>query len=273
MIKGAQMGKSFARQRSQRFNWQKLVTPWTPKSFVVHCTAVQKEISMKKTAAQSLSADVPKIDWAHWESVIKAPGVVEALKKEYEGLKFTEASTGAHDALKKQGLEHIAVAEASLATTKKERVAADKALAKFEKIQSEGLHFTTEQWIDTMPGMEKEMSDMYDDEEYIPNDEEERIAALDFGEVEKEFVAGQFSQQIPENLVVGDKSLAEEKEVIEAGEWSIERIFVDKDAREILRDNIRKANASAGTGELAATLAKEKAELRKQQDAEAAAAE
>lgn len=273
MIKGAQMGKSFARQRSQRFNWQKLVTPWTPKSFVVHCTAVQKEISVKKTAAQSVPAEVPKIDWEHWKTVIKAPGVVDTLQTEYEGLKFSEASTSAHDALKAEGLQHIEVAESTLGTTKKEKVATDKALAAFEKVQSEGLHYTTEQWVDTMPGIEKEMQDLFDDEEYIPNDEEERIAALDFGEVEKEFKLGQFNQQIPENLVLGDRSLAEEKEVMEAGEWTIERLFADKEQRDILRDNIRKANSECGTGDLAATLAKEKAALRKVQDAEAAAAE
>jgi len=271
MIKGSKMGMSFARQRSQRFNWQKLVTPYTPKSFVVHCSAVQKEINQQKSAAQSLSADVPKIDWAHWQTVIKAPGVVDALKTEYEGLKYGEVSTDKEDALKKEGLAHIAVAEAGLAVVKTERVAADKALAAFEKMQAEGLHWSTDQWVGVMPGMEEELTDLYDDEDYIPNDDEERIAALDFSEIEKDFKLGQFNQTLPENMTIGDRTIAEEKEVMEAGEWTIDRLFVDKEARGILRENIRKANAEASpTSDLAATLAVDKAEKRKQNAAEKA---
>lgn len=240
---GSQMGKSFARQRSQKFNWQRLVTPWTPKDFVAHCTAVSKDIASKQALTATLSKDVPNIDWAQWNKVIKAPGVVDALKKEYESIKFNDASTESLEPLKAQNIKHIAVAEANLGAAKGELAAADKALAAIQEIQKDGLHWKADQWMEKIPGLEKQLQAQFEDEDYLPNEEEEKVAVMDFGELEKEFLSGNLEGECASTI--GDKNMTEEKEVLEAGEWTVARLFADKVERGQLREQVRKANSDS----------------------------
>lgn len=244
MIRGAsQMGKSFARQRSQRFNWKALVSPYTSPDFVAFCEGSSKEISAKTVLASSIPKTIPQIDWAHWKNTIKSPGVVEEMQKEYESIVFQDASADAFTPLKAKNLHMVAVAEAGLGSVKVELAAADKAILAIQEMKKDGFHWTADKWTTKIPGLEAQLKDQFENEDYLPSDQEEKIAALDFGDLAKDFKAGTMEGQPADSI--GDLSLAEERAIIEAGDWTIARLYTDRAGREGLLAQVRASNAAA----------------------------
>lgn len=246
------MGKGFARSRAQRFNWGKLVTPWTPKEFVLFCESNQKEILRKTGVSQSIAKDVPKIDWDHWRTQIKAPGVVDALQKEYESIKFTDVDVSALEPLKQANLKQISIAEAGLGSAKLELDAVNAMINKWTGFSTQGLKWTGADVANVIPGGEAALKEQFEDEEYLPTEEEERIASLDFSQLEAEMLAGTL-ESTPTNDKIGDLSFDEELEVINRGEWTVSRLLADKEQRAVLSAKVAQANAAAASASTAAS--------------------
>lgn len=229
---------SLARQRSQRFHWQKLVSAYTPKDFIMNMENMEKEISAKRQLARSIPTEVPKIDWASWQNQIMAPGVVDALQKEYESIVFRDQSLSQFDALKEENDKICAQALAELGSVKYEMEAADKALKNVTAMKDNAFEWKVAQWEEKIPGLKDQYAEKFENEDYLPAEEEVRIAQLDFAEIQKDFNNGTLEViKIPQ---VGDLSDAEEHEVIKAGEWSIERLWAGKEQRSSLQEKIRK---------------------------------
>lgn len=237
------MGMSVARQRSQRFNWNKLVSAYTSKDFISYCENAEKEISAKNMMASSIPKEVPKIDWDHWRANISAPGVVDSLQKEYESIVFQDQTAEQYAPMKEANLHQVAVAEAGLGATKLELARADKAIQALHTMKKEGIAWSADQWGDAIPGLEGKLKESFENEDYLPNDEEEKFAALDFKEVEKDFLAATLDGE--PTSAPGDLNIQEEKDIISAGEWSVGRLFTDAEGRAKLLEEVRKTNQQA----------------------------
>jgi hypothetical protein len=235
--------KGFARQRSQRFNWNKLVSAYTGKDFISFCENAQKDINAKNMMAASIPKEIPKIDWAHWKSAISAPGVVDQLQKEYESIVFEDQSADQFNSMKQANLHQVAIAEASLGATKTELGRADKAIQALQEMKRDGVNWDADKWCANIPGLEGQLKEAFENEDYLPNDEEEKIAALDFKDVEKDFVGATLEGE--PSTAIGDLNMKEEKDLINAGEWSVGRLFVDREGREALLEEVRKSNRDA----------------------------
>lgn len=243
MLRGGSRMQGFARQRAQRFQWQKLVSAYTPQEFIAYCQGAEKEIAAKNMLASTIPKEVPKIDWAHWKTQISAPGVVDQLQKEYESIVFTDQTMDEFAGLKAENDAMVAVATAELGAAKAELARADKAVQAVQQMKAEGLTWTADQWIEKIPGLEAQMREAFDNEEYLPSDEEEKVAQLDFADLQKDFLNGTFEAE--PSAAIGDLDLKEEKDLIERGEWSISRLFTNREGREKLLEEVRKANKDA----------------------------
>jgi len=244
MIRGSARLGGLARQNIRSFHWQKLVGPYTSDEFRTFCETTSKEINAKKQVAGSISKTVPTIDWDHWDNEIKSPGVVDALKQEYENIVFADASAEGFAPLKAENLHQVAVAEAQMSAVAKSEVKeADRVLSVLKDMKNDGFNWSADQWCDKLPGMEDSLKESFEAEDYLPSDAEEKIAGLDFGELSKDFAAGSLEGEPTADI--GDLNLQEEQDVISAGEWSVGRLYTNRDGRATLLNNIKKLQAEA----------------------------
>jgi len=236
---------SLTRARGMRFEWQKLVTPLTPKSVVADWQAKDSDIKKKLDVARSASKTVAPIDWEYWKTQISAPGVVEQMQKDYEALNFPTI-----DPMTAENTEKLAEIEAEVLKAEKEAVhgasevkEADKVIAQVNKVKAEGMTWTLKQWQDFIPGLEAQHKQEYEDEEYIVSDEQLKYDSVDWKTATKEFAAGQNPDLgVPESQV-GDMSLEEELALVEKGTWSVARVFAGKDERARIQDKVEKTMA------------------------------
>lgn len=231
-----------ARTRAMRFEWQKLVTPLTPKAVVAEWQAKSSEIALKMAEARTAAPTVEPIDWAFWKTQISTPGVVEQMQKDYEALNF--ATIDPYTPENKEKLEGI---EADVIKADKEAIhaanevkEADKAILTANKVKSEGLTWNLEQWQAFMPGLEDQHKAEYENEEYIVSDEQMKLDSVDWAAATKEYCAGQDPDLgVPEESI-GDMVLAEEAELVKTGKWSIARIFAGKEERARIQERVEK---------------------------------
>lgn len=234
-----------ARARSMRFEWQKLVTPLTPKAVVADYQAKDAEIANMIREANSVSQKVEPVDWAYWKTQISAPGVVEQMQKDYEALNFPKVE--AHTPENKATLEAIetsaakAVKEAVHATNEVKE--ADNAIATVQKVKSEGIHWNLEQWQAFMPGLAEQHKAEFEDEEYIVSEEMMKLDSVDWKAAAKQFSSGEDPDIGVAQDKIGDMSVNEEVELVKAGKWSIARAFASKEERAKIQEKVEKALA------------------------------
>lgn len=227
------MAKSLARQRAQRFDWQKLVTPFTSKAWVAEMQAYEKDLSSKKVNSQSLSQTVEPIDWAAWEAEIETEGVVAELKAEYEAMTFAAATPDGSEISDARAAQMIADAEADVRLAQYELAAADQVLSVVKRAKNEGQTWTHEQWESYVPGYNQNFDDRYEDEAFVPTDQSFKNQGVDFKDLQKRIAAGDKSalDELAVDDKIGDMSTKEELEVMAKGEWSIARVVADAEAR------------------------------------------
>jgi len=238
MLRGTQQAakcftRSFHTGRAMRFEWQKLVTPFTSKAWVAEMQGIEKDLGTKSVACNSLPATVAPIDWAKFEEEIETDGVVAELKAEYEAMVFPKAQADGSEISAEAEAKMIADAEADVRMAKYELAAADRVLAQMRKAKLEGQTWTHDQWESYMPGYNAQYEADYEDEEYLPSANSVRLHGTDFKEVTKRIQAGDktVADELQCDGLVGDVSTAEEQAFIEKGEWSVARLFAGKEER------------------------------------------
>jgi len=235
--------KSIARTRAMRFEWQKLVTPLTKKSVVAEWEAKDSEIKIMMKEAASVSQKVEAIDWAHWKSVISSPGVVEQMQKDYEALNFPTVDPYAGDKTEK-----LASLDAEIVKAQKEAIhgtsevaEADKVIATVNKVKAGGLHWDMKQWFDFLPGYEQQLNEDYENEEFLPSEEHDKMGSVDWVAAKKEFMeTGNTDLGVPDERI-GDMYLSEELEQVEKGTYSIARAFASREERARIQERVEKA--------------------------------
>jgi len=233
---------SLARARPMRFQWEKLVTPLTPKAVVADWRAKAADIDVRTSKARSVKKTVEPIDWAAWEAKIQAPGVVAEMKKEYEALSFPKVN--AYD---EATLATVKGIEADIVTAKKQSThavnevkEADKTIAQVKKLKAEGLGWSSEQWYAFMPGLEEQHKAEYEDEDYLVSDDLAKLETVDYKAAAKELVETGDTDLGTACSKVGDASLQEELDLVKGGTWSIARVFASKDERAKIQDRVEK---------------------------------
>jgi len=239
--------KSFARVRSIRFDWQKLVTPITPKAVVAEYTAKQAEINALNSAASTVPTTVESVDWAYWKGAIQTPGVVEQMQKDYEALSFPDV-----DPMSAGNVEKIAGIEESIVEAKKaaalglsELKAVDGVISQVDKVKAGGLGWTLEQWHAFMPGLEAQHKSEYENEDYLVSDDHQKLDAVDWKAAGEEFTQGVNPDMGGTDAQIGDMNLAEEMELVNAGRWSVARLFASKAERTSIQEKTDKLLNSA----------------------------
>lgn len=233
---------SVARARSMRFEWQKLVTPLTPKAVVAEWQSKDSEIATMMRESNSVSQTIEPIDWAYWETQISSPGVVAQMKADYEALKFEKVDAySPENKAKLDGIKTAAAhAEKEAVHAASEVKEADKVIATVNKVKAEGLNWSLEQWQAFMPGMEDQHKAEFEDEEYIVSDEMLKLDSVDWKKAAEDFASGENPDigVAPEKC--GDMSLSEETELVKSGRWSIARAFASKDERAKIQEVVDK---------------------------------
>lgn len=236
---------SVARTRAMRFEWQKLVTPLTPKAVVAEWQAKSTAINVMVAESREASAKVDPVDWAFWKTQISTPGVVEQMQKDYEALNFpTIDPYSTENTEKLEGIQSDVIkADKEAIHAANEVKEADKAIITANKVKSEGLTWSLEQWQAFMPGLEDQHKAEYENEDYIVSDEQMKLDTVDWAAASKEYCAGQDPDLgVPEEAI-GDMVLAEEAALVKQGTWSIARIFAGKEERARIQERVEKALA------------------------------
>lgn len=204
-----------------------MVTPLTPKAVVAEWTSKEAEIVKMSAQANSVSQAVPAIDWSYWQNAIKTPGVVDQLKKEYEGLKFPVVTADTPENTAK-----ISSITAELEHSKREAVHAGnevkeaaKVAAAYETVKKEGLTWTRDQWYAFIPGLREQHLAEHDNEDYIINDEEKKASDFDFVAAKQAMLAGQDIGAPELTRPIGDLDWNEEQKLMDEGRWSIARML------------------------------------------------
>lgn len=237
--------RQFHSQRPMRFEWQKLVTPFTSKAWVAEMQNYEKDLGTKKVAAGSLSSTVAPIDWAAWEEEIETMGVVEELKKEYESMRFESAKPDGTEISAAREKEMISEAEADVRLATYELQAADKVLALVTKVKNEGQTWTHDQWEAFIPGWNKQFDADYEADDYLPTKDTVKLHATDFKEIQQRIKAGDITvlDDLHCDDLVGDVSSKAELALIKQGEWSIGRLFAGAEERAAIAAEVKKIKA------------------------------
>lgn len=236
------MTKSFARQRAQRFQWQKLVTPFTSKSWVAEMESYEKDLSLKKVQSGSVAATVDPIDWDAWASKIETEGVVAELKAEYEAMTFAAATGDGSAITAEKEASMVAEAEADVRMAEYELKAADKVLAFMTKAKNEGQTWTHEQWEAYIPGYNSQFEADYENGDYLPSEAAQKMHVTDFKEVQARIKAGDkdVMAELEVDDLIGNVSTKEESELIANKQWSIARLFADAETRATITEDVKK---------------------------------
>jgi len=232
-----------ARTRAMRFEWQKLVTPLTPKSVVAEWQSKNAEIQVKLAEARGTPLKVEPVDWAYWKTQITAPGVVEQMQKDYEAINFPVI-----DAYSKENTDKLDGIQADVLFAEKEAVhaanevkEADRVISTVNKVKAEGLHWNLEQWQAFMPGLQEQHKAEFEDEDYIVSDETMKLDTVDWASASKEYAAGTNPDLGTADPSIGDMVLQEELDLVKEGKWSIARVFAGKEERARIQERVSKA--------------------------------
>lgn len=236
-----------ARSRAMRFEWQKLVTPLTNKSVVSEWQRREGEVNALLKDAREAPASVEPVDWAYWESKIQSKEVLAEMKAEYEALVFPTVQPFSEEAnLKIAEIEkEVADAKKLAVHGTKEVMEVGKVIGTINKVKSEGLNWTMEQWYAFNPGLKEQHMAEYEDEDYLVSDETQKLESVDWKAAAKDFAAGVDTEMGPPDEKIGDFVTAEEIEIAKAGTWSISRIFASKAERDQIQAKVEKYQADA----------------------------
>lgn len=161
------------------FNWADRVQGATPKLVSNYKAASIHIADLKAQATTDLK--VPTIDWAYWEKEISSPGVVSALRAEYEALKFDAAGVSEEDIKAKNQAYDAQIASAEKRVTRATQRTADAQakLAKFQKYYDNVENYGMTEFYELIPGIEEELRQQYWDGHYTLDDGERKNAAYD----------------------------------------------------------------------------------------------
>jgi len=157
------------------FGWERAVSPFN-KNSSVHFREIDNRLDSMWKEANSIPTKMEPIDWDAYRKLIKEPGVVDALQKEYEAKTYpvlaptNKEAVAAHFArLTKGSLALKAFAEKHLVRLKKD-------LADVELERVDRPFWTLEDYYEAMPGIQEQLVTELEDCQWMLDAESEKLA-------------------------------------------------------------------------------------------------
>jgi len=225
-----------AQRRAHRgFGWEKLVKPWTSQATVDRFKFAESEMLSKEKYTNSIPGKVDPIDWSYWNSVISAPGVVDALKNEYETHEFSDVNVNTDVDGAKELEKEIFDLKVKAKVANVELKACDEVIEKTIKLKTDMLDWNETDWYDKIPGLKQELLDEWQDEMYTVSEEEERRGQLDYGQLAKDVSEGKLdTNPLAPPEKIGDLTLTEVEDAKAKGIWTIATFMQPKEERQRL---------------------------------------
>jgi len=165
----------------------------TSSSTIERYKFTEGEILNKTKYANSIPATVEPIDWDYWKSAIAAPGVVDQLRKEYESHVFEDIDINTDVAGAKETEKEIFDLKIESKLANLELKACDEVISKAVKLKTDMLGFTDKDWINQIPGLEGELEEEWEDEMFLPSDEDEKAAQVDYKALTNDVLEGKLN--------------------------------------------------------------------------------
>lgn len=171
--------------------WEVLVTPYTAKDEIESYKGLESQMTAMRSAVNSTPKEIPAIDFDYYSRNIKAAGVVDQLKKEYESFKFVApegqedvgAVKEAYDKKVKESEKYATLTQAELARTQAE-------LARAEPLIGEMPWRNLAVFYEFNPGFELQLRDDINESRYDLHPSYERLLTVDYQEMRKQLNAG-----------------------------------------------------------------------------------
>jgi len=229
------MGR-FAQRRAHRgFGWEKVVKPWTSQATIDRFKLAESEILAKEKYTNSIPASVDPIDWDHWSSAIAAPGVVDALKKEYESHEFSDVDVNTEVSGAKELEKEIFDLQVKSKVANVELKACDEVIENTIKMKTDMLDWHENDWYVKIPGLKQELLDEWENEQYTCSAEEERRGAVDYAQLAKDVSEGKLdTNPVAPPEQCGDLTLTEIADAKAKGYWTIATFMKTKEERQRL---------------------------------------
>lgn len=202
---------------SQEAAWKKLVTPYTHPSFSARMADLDNKLMNMKNEISSAPTEIKAVDWAAWESQIQDKALLQSIRKEYEAWKVPEVQGIDVKSVNESLEKAVKGAEVAAAVSKEDLPALREQLTKLKEEKSLAANFTFEEWLERIPGLDKQLRHEYEEGFFLVPDAEERLEAQDLKEVKKVALAGG-AIPVPEDVAnhIGDFVVAEELKKAEA---------------------------------------------------------
>jgi len=230
--------------RAPRAVSDEFLTIGTPKPIADKFKECLKLFNDRQAEVASVPKEVEPIDWNYWESAISAPGVVDQIRKEYETYKYEDIDTSFLSTINQEN-------EDFLEMSKMRSPFAARELALIEEVQEEVTergenmpYWDFDDWCKNMPGYLQQTRDEATMNMY-GSKEGEKFLDLDFKQVASkmdpdDLEAGEYNpKDYPTPSRVGDLVYAEEESIKAKGEYSIRRLFRNREERAAIRDEVR----------------------------------
>jgi len=225
------LGRSQARAQ-RRLEWKDMVFPFTLQRFVDQCTASDARVSSKTAYARSIPKKVEAIDWDAWKKQIKAPGVVEALQKEYESA--GPATVVVDESWKEEvaaKIQEVKGARDDVPYFQFEIEQADKKIALMQKHASEWRLWTYQDLLDSYPGMKEQAADEGMNDDWFASEFHYKSEKVDMKELAAKVEAGEhIDYPVPpkDDRIIGDFNYDTENELRGKNLWSVGRLWASK---------------------------------------------
>lgn len=223
------------------WGWEKLVGPQMDKEVVADCRSLDASITSRNALAESIPKKVEPIDWDHWRSVISAPGVVDAIKKEHDSIEYTNHTLAEVSDVLDENKRIVEEAKKKLPLYQHEIAAATAKVNEYTKAKAESDNWSLEQWYKFIPGIEEQFRTEAMNDEWALQDRVKAVEGVDLKEIINQIKEGK-TPAMPEIAAetVGDLDPKEEAELKEKGEWSIARQFASKEERAAIQEKVSK---------------------------------
>lgn len=191
-LRSTNSSSSFPSSRTAReFNWQKLVTVFTPPETTARLRAIDAELNALRMETKGAPASIAPIDWSYWESAISDKSAVAALRSEYESMKFSGGKALDLTEVNAKLDAAIARTEAAVPLAQAEIADYEAKIVSVLQAKETMVHWSIPEWFERYPGLEKQLFDEWEDGYQIETDAEERIEAIDLAAVRAAFEKGQ----------------------------------------------------------------------------------
>lgn len=171
-----------------------IISPTTNQRAKTAIQEIEKKLSTLRSQALKADAQLDPIDWSKYSKSIKAKGVVDQLKKQYEAqiqeLPVGDVKPPFLDKVNSTLDQNIAGAERSAKVSAEEVKKLEQQLTKAEKNKTDRPNWNLQRWYEEYPGLEEQHQKEFMEGTYLLPERIQRIANVDVNELRRSYETG-----------------------------------------------------------------------------------